>query len=138
MPSLKRLLLPLTVTALAAGLALPSAASAQRICKVQPNHPICQQVEKRQEMRDRQNGVTPACRAAADKYSAQNRRASILKAGFPAWKKAIKNAKSDKAKKKAKKGYKKAKKQHKKIAAKLPGLKASYDSACAGARVKPF
>jgi len=109
----------------------------QRICQIQPNHPICRQVERRQEMRDRQNGVTPACRAAADKYGEQKHRASILKSGFPAWKKAIKNAKSDKAKKKAKKGYKKARKQHKKLAAPLPKLKAGYDSACAGARVKP-
>ncbi|HEX5909116.1 MAG TPA: hypothetical protein VFY44_01410 [Thermoleophilaceae bacterium] len=138
MPSLKKLLLPITITALAAGLLLPSAASAQRICQVNPNHPICRQVEKRQEIRDRQNGVTPACRAAADRYAEQNRRASILKGGIPAWKNAVKKAKTKKAKKKAKKGLKKARKQHKKVAASLPGLKTSYDSACAGARVKPF
>ena len=50
----------------------------------------------------------------------------------------MKKAKSDKAKKKAKKGLKKARQQYKKLSASLPGLKASYDSACAGARVKPF
>ena len=51
---------------------------------------------------------------------------------------AVKNAKTKKAKKKLKKQLKKMKKRYKSSTAKALKLKAAYDTACAGARVKPF
>ena len=141
MSSLRRLLFPAIAIGLAAALLIPSAADAGRPgrnCDRQPNDRMCQMFEKRREAMDRQRGITPACRAAANRYSLGLQTQSRAKSAQKSWKSALKKAKSDKAKKKAKKGLKKAKRQYKKASASLPGLKAGYDSACAGARVKPF
>lgn len=130
------LLIPASVPAQA-----PTAASFDRPC-VPPNSPRCRQAErfkdKFQQRGDAQKGITPACRSAADKYSAEIAKSRRLKSGVSGSKAALKKAKSKKAKKKARKKLKKYKKLYKSSAAKTVKLKSGYDTACAGARVKPF
>ena len=138
MPPLKKTLLPIVVTAVAAALFLPSAASAQR-CENNPKLPQCRTAEKFRERSDQQKGITPACRAAADRYKGALRELSGSKSAIGPWRNAVKKAKSDRAKAKAKKGLAKARKRYK--AAKKVNtvqLKSAADSACAGAQVKPI
>jgi hypothetical protein len=118
-----------------------TATVAQRGCRP-AGSPRCERAdkfqEKRQEISDRQKGITPACRSAADKYSAEVQAGVQIKRGVDSLKTAVKNAKTKKAKKKLKKQLKKMKKRYKASTAKALKLKAGYDTACAGARVKPF
>jgi ERCC4-related helicase len=127
--------------ALAAGLAttllcaLPAGAGAQRSrdCDRQPNAPICQQLKKRQEANDKQQGITPACRAAANAYADAHRRRLLVAEGVKEFKAALKKSKTDKAKKKNAKGLKKYKKllkkakktEAKKLAARAPSCQGS-------------
>jgi hypothetical protein len=134
-------------TAVAAGLAtvalcaLPAAGTAQRPgrdCDRNPNDPLCRQIKKRQEINDRQKGITPACRAAADRYGSAFRDSEGAKRTVAQWKDVVKKAKTTKAKKKAKKALKKAKKAYAKAKKPVPGLKSAMVASCASAKVKPY
>jgi hypothetical protein len=121
--------------------ALPDAGTAQRPgrdCDRNPNDSLCQQIKKRQEINDRQKGITPACRAAADRYGIARRKADGYKRTVGQWKSALKKAKSDKARKKAKKALKKAKKSYAKARKPVPGLRNAAVTACVAAKVKPY
>lgn len=141
MSPLKKLLLPVALTVIAAALLVPATGSAQRPgrdCDRNPNDRLCQQIKKRQEIQDRQKGITPACRAAANKYSTDVQKRNLADNAAKSWKSALKKAKSDKAKAKAKKELKKAKKRLKKYTKTSAKLKKLMDTACADARIKPF
>jgi hypothetical protein len=142
MSPLKKLALPGTAVLLAAALLVPAGASAQRPgrdCARNPNDSLCRQIEKRREINDRQRGITPACRAAANKYTLANQELARSKSDIGPWKKALKKAKTKKAKKKYAKGLKQAKARYKKAQkVNVAGLKAAADQACASAKVKPY
>jgi hypothetical protein len=142
MSPLKKLAPPATAVLLAGALLLPAVGEAGRPgrnCDNNARDPICRQIEKRQEINDRQRGITPACRAAANKYSLANLELSRSKSAVGPWKKALKKAKTKKAKKKYAKGLKQAKARYKKAKkVNVAGLKTAADQACASARVKPY
>jgi hypothetical protein len=119
--------------------ALPATGSATSPrCRHQPNLPVCKQEGKHQQLSDRQKGITPACRSAADKWQSAVNAAAGTKRTVGQFKAAVKKAKSDKAKKKAKKGLKKAKKAYAKAKKPVPGLRSAMVTQCASAKVKPY
>jgi hypothetical protein len=130
-------------TALVAGLAtaalcaLPAGAGAQRgrDCDKQPQQPICQQIKKRQEFNDKREGITPACRAAANSYADAHRRRTLVADGVKEFKAALKKAKTDKAKKKNAKGLKKYKKLLKKAKKTEANKLAARAKGCQGSKI---
>jgi hypothetical protein len=142
MPSLSKVLLAATAALVSAAVLMPAVGEAGRPgrnCDNNAQDPICRQIEKRREVNDRQRGITPACRAAANKYVLANQELGRSKADIGPWKKALKKAKTKAAKKKYAKGLKKAKARYKKAKkVNVAGLKAAADQACASAKVKPY
>ena len=145
MPPLKKTILPLVVTALAAALLVPSLASAQSNCKP-AGSPKCRNADrfqdKREEMgerleqrRDTARGITPACRAAHEKYEDGVEARAKANAGVNSAKAKLKSAKGKKAKAKRAKALKKAKAKLKKAKKTEASLLAARGTGCAGSTV---
>lgn len=137
MSPLKKILLPLATAALVAILLLPAGAGAQRPgrdCERNKNDNICQQIKKRQEIRDRQRGVTPACRAAYNAYSSAHQRRLLLQRGVTQFRAALKKSKTKKAKAKNAAGLKKYKKLAKKAKKTDARKLAARNRGCVGSK----
>jgi hypothetical protein len=135
----KLLILPLLLGAVIALAPSPAnAVPSQRGCDRNPSLPACRLADRLRERRDQQNGVTPACRAAANKVVTAKTELRRSKSDIGPWKKALKKAKTKKAKAKYAKGLKKAKKRYAKAKkVNIAGLTTAANQACASARVKP-
>lgn len=145
MSPLKKVFLPIVATVAVAALLVPASATAQRNC-VPPNSPRCQQAErfkdKREEINQRregrldaQRGITPACRAAHDKYTAAVQARSKANSGVKGAKSRLNNAKGKKAKAKRAKALKKAKAKLKKAKKTEAGQLTARTQGCQGSTV---
>ena len=144
MPSLKKVLLPVAATMIVAALLVPATASAGRC--VPPGSPKCQQADKfqdkRDEMRERreerldsQRGITPACRAAHNKYKEAVEARGKADSAVKSAKGKLNSAKGKKAKAKRAKALKKAKAKLKKAKKTEAGLLTARSQGCQGSQV---
>jgi len=142
MSSLKKFLLPTVVIALAAALLVPSLASAQGGCRP-AGSPKCERAEKFQDKResvrerfeqrrDAARGITPACRAAHEKWENGVKARVLANTGVNSAKAKLKSAKTKKAKAKRAKALKKAKAKLKKAKKTEASLLAARTTGCAG------
>jgi hypothetical protein len=142
MSPLKKFLLPVAVAVLAAALLAPSMASAQRGCRP-AGSPKCERAdqfgdkrealkERLEQRRDAARGITPACRAAHEKWEDGVEARTKANTGVKTAKAKLKNAKTKKAKAKRAKALKRAKAKLKKAKKTEATLLAARGTGCQG------
>ena len=142
MKAIRHLTIAALSAAILAAIVVPAAASAQGGCRP-AGSPKCEQAERFQDRReavrerfeqrrDAARGVTPACRAAHEKWENGVKARVLANAGVNGAKARLKSAKTKKAKAKRAKALKKAKAKLKKAKKTEAALLAARTTGCAG------